>query len=84
MKVQKTVEEGRGNEFVRRCRKEMREKFKKGKVKSDWEESRKRFFEGMEIEEVGRKREEDKKWYGELERVDKEKQKEGENRTVKI
>lgn len=39
----------------------------------------------MGIEEVERKREEDKKWYGELERVDKEKQKkEEENRTVKI
>lgn len=70
---------------MRRCRKEMREKFKKGKIKSVWEESRKRFFEGMEIEEVERKREGDKKWYDELERVDKEKQKkEGENRTVKI
>lgn len=72
---------------MRRCRKEMREKFKKGKIKSDWEESRKRFFEdrGMGIEEVERKREKVKKWYGELERVDKEKQKkEGQNRTVKI
>lgn len=72
---------------MRRCRKEMTEKFKKGKIKSDWEEGRKRFFEdrGMGIEEVERKREEDKKWYGELERVDKEKQKkEEENRTVKI
>lgn len=38
----------------------------------------------MGIEKVERKREEDK-WYGELERVDKEKQKkEEENRTVKI
>lgn len=63
----------------------MTEKFKKGKIKLDWEEGRKRFFEdrGMGIEEE-RKREEDKKWYGELERVDKEKQKEEENRTVKI
>lgn len=63
----------------------MTEKFKKGKIKLDWQEGRKRFFEdrGMGIEEE-RKREEDKKWYGELERVDKEKQKEEENRTVKI
>lgn len=47
---------------MRRCRKEMTEKFKKGKIKSDWE-GRKRFFEdrGMGIEEVERKREEDKK-----------------------
>lgn len=45
---------------MRRCRKEMREKFKKGKIKSDWEEGRKRFFEDrrMGIEEVERKREE--------------------------
>lgn len=48
---------------MRRCRKEMTEKFKKGKIKSDWEEGRKRFFEdrGMGIEEIERKREEDKK-----------------------
>lgn len=62
-RFKKRLEDGSGNEFVRRCRKEMREKFKKGKIKSDWEEGRKRFFEdrGMGIEEVEWKREEDKK-----------------------
>lgn len=46
---------------MRKCREEMRERFKKRKVNSDWEKGRKRFFKdrGIEEEKVGGKREEE-------------------------
>ncbi|XP_067208521.1 golgin subfamily A member 6-like protein 26 [Linepithema humile] len=73
---EKRLEEGGGSEIARECRKEMKERFKEGKVRSDWEKERKKFFEEREItiEEVERKREEGEEWYGELERKDREEQ----------
>lgn len=42
---EKRLEEGRGGELVRKCWKEMKERRKEGKVRSDWAEERRRFFE---------------------------------------
>lgn len=54
----------------------MRERVREGKVESEWDEERRRFFEdrGWEIREVERKREEGDEWFGELIRKDKEEQ----------
>lgn len=54
----------------------MRERAREGKVGSEWEEERRRFFEdrGWEIREMERKREEANGWFGELIRKDKEEQ----------
>ena len=73
---EKRLDEEGGSELARECREEMKERFKEGRVRSNWEEERKKFFEKREItiEEVERKREEGEEWYGELERKDKEKQ----------
>lgn len=42
---------------MRKCREEMRERFKKRKMNSDWKEGRKRFFKDRGIEEIEGKRE---------------------------
>lgn len=48
---EKRLEEGRGSELARRCWEEMKERFKRGKVLTDWEEDRRelggeRFVDG--------------------------------------
>lgn len=73
---EKRLEEGRGNELTRSCWRELRERAREGKVGSEWDEERRRFFEDKkwEIRELERKREEGDRWFGELIRKDKEEQ----------
>ncbi|XP_067204247.1 coiled-coil domain-containing protein 34-like [Linepithema humile] len=54
----------------------MKERFKEGRVRSEWEEKRRKFLEEREIsiEEVEKKKEKGEARYEELERRDKEKQ----------
>jgi len=75
---EKRLEEGKGSELTRLCWEEMRERCRKGKVGSDWEEERGKFFmeRGMEVREVERRRTEGELWFGELIIKDKEKQRE--------
>lgn len=72
---ERQLEEGKGSVLARKCRKEMKERFREGKIISDWEEGRKKFFEdrGIKIEEVKRGRDEGEVWK-EVERRDKERQ----------
>lgn len=53
----------------------MKEKSGKGKVSSNWEESRKKFLEDkkLRIDELGRRREKGEEWCGELIKEGKEK-----------
>lgn len=61
--------------MARQCWEEMKEKDKVGKVKSWWEEKRRKFFKerGMELEEM-EKRKEDGDWFGGMVREDREMQ----------
>ncbi|XP_067217103.1 LINE-1 retrotransposable element ORF2 protein [Linepithema humile] len=75
-RFEKRLDEGRGSEIARECREEMKERFKEGRVRSEWEEERRKFLEEREIsiEEVEKKKEKGEARYEELERRDKEKQ----------
>lgn len=42
---EKRLEEGRGSELTRSCWRELRERAWEGKVGSEWDEERRRFFE---------------------------------------
>lgn len=55
----------------------MKERYRSGKVRSGWEEERRKFFEerGMEREEVEGRRGGKTEWFQELVGRDKEKQK---------
>lgn len=39
------MDEGKGSDLARECRREIMERFKKGKVVSEWERERKKFHE---------------------------------------
>ncbi|RLU19665.1 hypothetical protein DMN91_008222 [Ooceraea biroi] len=73
---EKRLKEGRGGVLTRRCWEEVKERAKRRKVEEGWEEERKRHFEGKgwKIEEMEKKREEGRFWYGVIEKMNKEKQ----------
>lgn len=52
------MEEGKRNKLAKICWEVLKEKSKMGRVKSGWEEERKKFFNnrGVELEEVKRKK----------------------------
>jgi len=75
---EKRLEEGRGNELGRRCKEEIERNLEKRKELSDWEKGRKKFLEEKGIENIRREGRggEGGIWTRELERMDKEKQRE--------
>lgn len=76
---EKRLEEGKGSKLARKCMREWRERWRKGKIREGWEEERKDFFErrGMGVEEMERRREEEEgggEWEREWERGERERQ----------
>lgn len=71
---EKRLEEGRGGELAQRCWEEMKERSKKGKVGSEWEEERRSYFEdrGLKLEELETKRKNGEEWCEDLVKKGKE------------
>jgi len=67
-----------GNERVRECLEEIRERFKEERVLTRWKRERKRFFEeiGVKRVEVEEKNREEENWINKIEERDKERQRE--------
>lgn len=76
MAFEQKLNEGKGSELARRCWEEMKERYRKGKTKSRWEEERKDFFGSrkMRLEEIERRREEEETWIEEIENREKDRQ----------
>lgn len=70
--------EGGESELARECWEEIKARFREGKTGGDWEREREGFFEerGIRIGEVERRREKEGMAYEEMERKDKELQRE--------
>lgn len=68
------LEEEKGNELTRICCEKLKKKDRVGRVESSWEEERRKFFKNREVklEEVKRRRMEDKAWFSEVMKEDKE------------
>jgi len=77
---EKRLEEGKGSKLARLCCEEMRGKAGEGKIGSNWEEERRKFFvdRGWEIRVMEKKKEEGEAWFGEIIKKDREDQKKGE------
>jgi len=75
---EKRLDEGKRSGLARECRLEMRERNRRGEVRSAWEIERKEFFEerNMRIEEVEDRMGEESEWFNDLMKKDKEKQEE--------
>lgn len=72
---ERRLEEGKGSKLARKCKEEIKERFREEKIISNWEKERKKFFEdrGIGIEKVERRGEEGEVWK-EVDRKDKERQ----------
>lgn len=75
-KFEERLRQGRGSDIARRYWEEMKERSRRGMIRSRWENERKEFFEerGVRIQEVEEMREVEKDWFKELEKRDKERQ----------
>lgn len=73
---EKKLSEGGGSGLARPCWEEIRGRFREGKVKSEWERERRKFFEDREeqIEQVERKREQGEARYEEWEKRDRQRE----------
>lgn len=73
---EKRLKQERESELARRCWKDWKERARVGKVGSSWEEQREEFFRsrGWGLEEVERKRQEQKKCFEEVVNADIERQ----------
>lgn len=71
---ERRLREERGSEWARKCLDEMRERWRRGKTGSKWEEGRREFLEdrGREIEEIEEGSIGEEEWTGKLIRAGKE------------